>query len=289
MNNDSCTCAVCAHRISLNKELKNIQVFYDCDDEMQCDEPGYHIVDVLCFMQNLRDYDYQVESYLEEIKKSASKKDILKYLSSKEDYYSYLLGFDPIAHAVKVISWIFIIVYEGKKPSDIFEQEILSDINSNDALTIINRLISEIAPLISFDKNNDLLLKLAVINRLKDRVGISESLCEILDDRLKKRFSKPIEDLYSQLTSDIIRQSRISAKPKSPCYIETVTIIKNTIKKYPNASITSLVVKISDFYNSGSSKISNRSPSEKTLRKWLSNLGYKPIKPVTNRYNLVLK
>ncbi|WP_164095360.1 hypothetical protein [Serratia marcescens] len=80
------------------------------------------------------------------------------------------------------------------------------------------------------------------------------------------------------------RQRKNSSGPRNVHYEEAARIISNTTSIHSNASVNSLVSKLLSHFSE-----KKGSPSETTIKNWINDSGYKPEKPTTNRYNLVIK
>ncbi|HDL7423420.1 TPA: hypothetical protein PXN54_002136 [Yersinia enterocolitica] len=140
-------------------------------------------------------------------------------------------------------------------------------------------------------------------NRLDYRELIILGLCESIEGRDESAYSICLalariivnEILHEVTISSYIliktkeanssRMSEISSKPKSNEYERVIKILSKTISACGNASVNSLIEKIREYYDDN--KMIGK-PAVNTLRRWIGSYGYKPQKPTTNNYELVL-
>ena len=140
-------------------------------------------------------------------------------------------------------------------------------------------------------------------NRLDYRDLIILGLCESIEGRDESAYSIclalariVVNEILHEITisSHILiktkeanssRMSKISSKPKSNEYEMVIKILSKTISVCDNASVNSLIDKIREYYDDNKMR---GKPAVNTLRRWIGSYGYKPQKPTTNKYELVL-
>lgn len=131
-------------------------------------------------------------------------------------------------------------------------------------------------------------IKLCISEGIKGNVESSYSICKIIGVALFEKsyssFDAASDILHKIKKHNSIRLSKASSRPKSRYYDEVVSILKRTVKKHDNASINSLVDKVSNYY-----ELSKRKPpARNTIRSWISDMGYKPQGRPTNKYQLII-
>lgn len=174
-----------------------------------------------------------------------------------------------------------------------YEEPFLSfvDKKDRDGDKYINLMSSFIAGFVSNDNNNDYvnLMNLCFSEEIKGNHEASYSICKSVGFILYEQSYAPFRtagELLNKINkSNSLRLSRASARPKSRYYEEIISIIKLTVRKHEDASVSSLIEKIYDYYNSSQRK----PPAKNTIRSWISDIGYKPKGKATNKYQLVVK
>ncbi|MDV1374519.1 hypothetical protein [Citrobacter freundii] len=137
-------------------------------------------------------------------------------------------------------------------------------------------------------KNYNDMIKLSISEQIKGNSESSYSICKalgaVLSGQSYSSFNAASDILYKMKRHNSIKLSKASSRPKSRDYEEVVSIIKETINKHNDASVSSLIEKICNYYISKQRK----PPAKNTIRSWISGLGYKPEGKPINKYHLVV-
>lgn len=132
------------------------------------------------------------------------------------------------------------------------------------------------------------MIKLCMSEEIKGNVESSYSICKAIGMFLFKEsyvsFNAASDIAHKIKKHNRIRLSKASSRPKSRDYDEVINIVKSTIAKYSNASVSSLIEKIHTYYSSNNRK----PPAKNTIRSWILDIGYKPKGKPVNNYGLVL-
>lgn len=239
--------------------------------------------DVLCFRENISAAKYDMDRMSDEIIKgdlceSGSK---LYLTTITDECAEFLLLSCKSIGEVFYNTWLKDMDYESFP-------ECFFDNKNNNACRYIH-LISTLISCLIEDNSSDNhinMIKVMLSESIKDNTDTVQALCisfgsviynsVMLQQKMCIHISNKIKEINK------LKLSRASARPKSQEYDEVMSIINRTVIKFSNASVTSLIEKVSGYYDSQNRK----PPTKNTLRKWIADSGYKPDGKPTNKYKL---
>lgn len=215
---------------------------------------------------------------------------LTKDLNSIDCYFRPANNYSDELHCI--VNRVAEIFYQTWLKEYDYENIFLSflDCKNRNGDNYINLMSYIIADLIDSEGNVNYIdmIKLCFSEAIKENNESSYSICKalgyVLFEQSYNSFNAANDILCKIKNYNSVRLSKASSRPKSRDYDEIVSIIKQTIEKYNDASVSSLIEKICCYYDSKQRK----PPAKNTIRSWISDLGYKPEGKPTNKYHLVV-